>query len=151
MQPPYLAADLVADPRFEAFESQPADLPSPGYISARFYAILSTGCTQVTVTSQTARRVRSGPGSVCIRDRSSICPRALRAFLPLPWLPWRQLAHNRKKNMSWSSPSPFRKSPSTPVNSSNRKTQDQLRGPVFLPGLFSRVISALPFDRGLTC
>ena len=110
-------------PRNEALASHERGFANGAYSFSLNSAMLTAGCTRVTLTSPFGR---SGsfdpvtPGRADKRDRRNTCRTASRAFSQLASWPLSQLAHSpHRKNLSLSSPSRFRPNRSSPVNTSN--------------------------------
>ncbi|SLN28769.1 hypothetical protein ROG8370_01116 [Roseovarius gaetbuli] len=107
----------------EALASHERVFANSAYSFSRNSAMLAAGCTRVTLTSPFGRSagfVPTTPDYVDKRDRRNTCRTASRAFSQLALWPLSQLAHSpHRKNSSLSSPSRFRPSRSSPVNTSN--------------------------------
>lgn len=107
----------------EALASHERVFANSAYSFSRNSAMLAAGCTRVTLTSPFGRSagfVPTAPDYVDKRDRRNTCRTASRAFSQLALWPLSQLAHSlHRKNSSLSSPSRFRPSRSSPVNTSN--------------------------------
>lgn len=107
----------------EALTSHERAFANSAYSFSQNSAMLGSGCTRVTLTSPFGRsegNVPVTPVYVDKRDRRNTCRTASRAFSQLALWPLSQLAHSpHRKNSSLSSPSRFRLSRPSPVNTSN--------------------------------
>lgn len=78
----------------DAAESQGRSSKSPSYLLHKFSPIFPQGYPQVTLPQEVGTgRPLVGPARMEKRDRSLLCKRASRAFLPCPcWPSWQHVA-----------------------------------------------------------
>ncbi len=136
----YVARPCSSTLGFEAFESQSRRTAAAACLLNGHSCNLRLGCHVVADTTRGACRNCFRAGTSRDRDRRSRCPRPIRASLRSALSPsWRPVP-TKRKNTSWSSPSPFPRSQSITANTSkpwtDHKTTDQNWGLAIWPGPF---------------
>ncbi len=121
MSPQYLAPRPPMHVEIAALRSHDMSLGRYLYIFTPEFSILPLGYTQVTA----CKKVRqAGSKDLVARVKKNwrkTCRTVSKHCWPSAWLHWLQpvQTQHRLKSMSWLIPSPSRKSPSTPANTSN--------------------------------
>ena len=128
MSPQYLAGRTSYVIGIESFLTQRAHFAVSGYVSPNCSSIMAGGHTHVAGTSCKWQVAPLGCGLSGTSNRRNRCRRTSRACWSSAWLPsWQPARSRKKKNSSWSIPSPFRWSRATPASTSKTGAGPVLR------------------------